>query len=196
MLQRNWLAWLWCNKINTALFINIKSNIMKLKTFLAVAVIALFTACSTTYRASDTGVIISSDATRAFNQQYPTAANVVWNSYNPNLVIINDWDMAGWTVVDADDYVVQFEMDGERYYAWYDTNGEWVGSAYTVNDFATLPDAVRNTINIKYPGYAIDRANKQFHKDRVAYEVILKNADTKQVALIDADGMVIKSKMK
>jgi hypothetical protein len=169
---------------------------MKFKTFLAVAVITLFTACSTTYRASDTGVVISTDATRAFNQQYPTAANVVWNSYNPNLVIINDWDMAGWTVVDADDYVVQFEMDGERYYAWYDTSGEWVGSAYTVNDFATLPDAIRNTVNTKYPGYAISSVNKQFHKDKVAYELVLKDTDTKQVVLLDSDGMVIKSKMK
>jgi len=169
---------------------------MKLKTFIAVAVIGLFTACSSTYRATDTGVIISTDATRAFELQYPTAGNVVWNSYDPNVVILNDWDLAGWTVIDSDDYVVQFDMDNEKYYAWYDRNGEWIGTAYVVNDFTTLPDMVRSTINTKYPGYTISKANKEFHKDRIVYEIVLKDGDTKQVVLMDLNGVVLKSKMK
>jgi len=169
---------------------------MKLKTLIAVAVITLFTACSSTYRATDTGVIISTDASRAFDLQYPTATNVVWSSYDPNIVILNDWDLAGWTVIDADDYVVQFDMDNEKYYAWYDTNGEWIGSAYVVNDFSTLPAMVRSTIDTKYPGYSISKVNKEFHKDRIAYEIVLKDGDTKQVALIDLNGVVLKSKMK
>jgi hypothetical protein len=169
---------------------------MKSKNFLAVAVIAIFTACSSTYRATDTGVVISSDATRAFDLQYPNATNVVWTSYDPNVVILNDWDMTGWTVLDADDYVVQFDMDNERHYAWYDTNGEWIGSAYVVNDYTTLPDMVKDAIKAKYPGYTISGVNKEFHKDRIAYEVVLKDGDTKQVALIDLNGIVLKSKMK
>jgi len=169
---------------------------MKLKSFIAVAVIALFTACSSSYRATDTGVVISTDATRAFDLQYPNATNVVWSTYDPNVVILNDWDLAGWSVIDADDYVVRFDMDGDKYYAWYDSNGEWIGSAYVVNDYTTLPDMVRSTINSKYPGYTISSVNKEFHKDRIAYEVVLKDGDTKQIALIDLNGMVLKSKMK
>lgn len=169
---------------------------MKLKTFIAVAVIALFTACSTTYRATDTGVVISSDAARAFDLQYPTATNVVWTSYDPNVVVLNDWDLAGWSVIDADDYVVQFDMDNERYYAWYDTNGDWIGSAFVIRDFSTLPDMVRSTINTKYPGYAITSVNKEFHTGGIAYEVVLKDGDTKQVVLMDLNGVVLKSKMK
>ena len=169
---------------------------MKLKTFLALAVIAFFTACSSTYRATDTGVVISTDASRAFELQYPSATNVVWSSYDPNVVILNDWDMAGWTVIDADDYVVRFDMDNEKYYAWYDSNGEWIGTAYVVNDYTTLPDMVRSTINSKYPGYIISSVNKEFHKDRIAYEIVLKDGDTKQVVLMDLNGVVLKSKMK
>lgn len=169
---------------------------MKLKTFIAVAVIGLFTACSSTYRATDTGIVISTNASRAFDLQYPTATNVVWTSYDPNIVILNDWDLAGWTVIDADDYVVQFDMDNEKYYAWYDTNGEWIGTAYVVNDFTTLPDMVRSAIDTKYPGYTISKVNKEFHKDRIAYEVVLKDGDTKQVVLMDLNGVVLKSKMK
>ena len=169
---------------------------MKLKTFLAVAVMAIFTACSSTYRATDTGVVISPDATRAFELQYPSAANVVWSSYDPDVVIVNDWDMTGWTVLDADDYVVQFDVDNERHYAWYDSNGEWIGSAIVVNDYNTLPDMVRDAIRTKYPGYSISSVNKEFHRDRIAYEVVLRDGDTKQVALIDLNGVVLKSKMK
>ena len=169
---------------------------MKLKTFLAMAVVALFTACSSTYRATDNGVVISTDATRAFDLQYPTATNVVWRTCDPDVIILNDWDMTGWTVVDADDYVVRFDMDNEKYYAWYDSNGEWIGSAYVVSDYTTLPNAVRDAINSKYPGYSISSVNKEIHKDRIAYEVVLKDGDTKQVALIDLNGVVLKSKMK
>jgi len=169
---------------------------MKLKTFIAMAVIALFTACSTTYRATDTGDVISSEAAKAFGEQYPTAVNVTWNSYDPNVVILNDWDLAGWVPIDGDDYVVQFDMDGEKYYAWYDRNGDWIGSAMVVNNFTTLPDMVRSTINTKYPGYTITGVNKELHRDRVAYEVVLKDGDTKQVALIDLNGVVLKSKLK
>ena len=169
---------------------------MKLKTFIAVAVIGLFTACSSTYRATDTGIVISTDASRAFDLQYPTATNVVWSSYDPNVVILNDWDLAGWTVIDGDDYVVQFDMDNEKYYAWYDSNGEWVGTAYVVNDFTTLPDMVRSTIDTKYPGYTISKVNKEFHKDRIGYELVLKDGDTKQVVLMDLNGIVLRSKIK
>ena len=169
---------------------------MKLKTFLAVAVIALFTACSSTYRATDTGVVVSPNATRAFELQYPNAANVVWTSYDPDVVILNDWDITGWAVLDGDEYVVQFDMDNERHYAWYDSNGEWIGSAIVVNDYNTLPNMVRDAIRTKYPGYSISSVNKEFHKERIAYEVVLRDEDTKQVALIDLNGVVLKSKMK
>ena len=169
---------------------------MKLKTFFAVAVIGLFTACSTTYRATDTGVVISTEAARAFDLQYPNATNVTWSMYDPDVIILNDWDLAGWTVIDTDDYVVEFDMDGEKYHAWYDSNGEWIGSAYAVSNFTALPEMVKTEISAKYPGYAISSVNKEFHKDRVAYEVVLANGDSKQVILMDLNGVVLKSKMK
>jgi hypothetical protein len=169
---------------------------MKLKSLFAVAVFALFTACSTTYRATDTGLVVSSDVARAFDLQYPNATNVTWAMYDPEVVVLNDWDLAGWSAIDTDDYVVRFYIDGERYYAWYDTSGEWIGSASVVNDFTLLPEMVRSEINAKYPGYTITSANKEFHRDRVAYEVVLTNADSKQVILMDLNGLVLRTKMK
>jgi hypothetical protein len=169
---------------------------MKFKTFLAVAVIAAFTACSTTYRATDTGMLISTEATTAFDMKYPTATNIVWNSYDPNTVIVHEWDLADWAVIDANDYVVQFDMDGEKYYAWYDSNGEWIGSAYVISDYSRIPADVSTTIERKFPGYSIMNINREFYGDREAYEVVLKSDDRKYVALIDSGGTLIKSKLK
>lgn len=169
---------------------------MKLKTFAAVAVIGIFTACSSTYRATDTGVVISADAASAFDLQYPNATNITWTMYDPDDVILNDWDLAGWTVIDTDDYMVQFDMDGETYYAWYDTSGDWVGSAYAVRDLSTLPDMVRTEINEKYPGYTISNVNKEFHTDRISYEFELTKGDSKQLVLMDLNGVVLKTKIK
>lgn len=31
-------------------------------------------------------------------------------------------------------FVLAFDMDGEKYYAWYESGGTWVGIAYVIND--------------------------------------------------------------
>ena len=169
---------------------------MKLKSFIAVAALVFLAACSTTYRATDTGVVIPADAQRAFDDQYPNVTNVVWRSYSPNVVILNDWELSGWEVMEADDYTVEFYMDGEKHYAFYDQYGNWIGTAYVVNDYGTLPSSITNTINSQYSGYSISSVNKEYHKDRTAYEIVMKNSDSKVVLLMDLNGNIIKSKMK
>lgn len=169
---------------------------MKLRTLIAVAAIVLFTACSSTrYRASDTGILIPVSAQTAFDNQYPNSMNIIWGNYDPNIVILNDWEMTGWTI-DNDDYQVQFDMDGEKYYAWYDSDGNWIGSAYAVNDLNTLPAEVKHVINMQYSTYTIAKANREFYNDKTAYEVVLKNPENKIVLLMDQNGNVIKSKTK
>jgi hypothetical protein len=178
-------------------FINLKRMYMKLKTFIAVAAIVLLTACSSSrYRASDTGILIPVEAQRAFDYQYPSSMNIVWASYDPNVVIVNDWELTGWSGIDRDDYEVRFDMDGEKYYAWYDRDGTWIGTAYVVNDFNTLPAEVRNTINMQYSTYTISKVNREFYKDKTVFEVVLKNPDNKMVLLIDPNGTIVKSKAK
>src|SRR5258706_11118422 len=133
---------------------------MKLRTFLAVAAIAAFAACGTPYRATNVngteiqGIIVSDNIKSIFSSQYPNATDVVWTSYNPNVVILNDWELSGWPTMDASDFVVRVKMDNEDYYAWYDNDGTWIGSAYVVKDYSTLPSSV-NTLNTRFPGYRI-----------------------------------------
>src|SRR5258705_1419194 len=116
---------------------------MKWKIFLVAAVTGLLVACGETYQATDTGTImVSRPVYRSFIAQYPNSTNVVWSNYDPNVVILNDWELGGWEIADASDYAVRFNMDGENYYAWYDSNGTWIGTAYVVRDYSRLPSTV------------------------------------------------------
>ncbi len=170
---------------------------MKLKTFLAVAAITIFAACETPYRATDTATfVVPDDLQSSFTTQYPNATNVTWSNYDPNVLILNDWELSGFTPIDASDYVVSFDMDNEKYYAWYDTDGTWVGSAYVVSDYATLPEAVRTALTQQFPSYNISNVNREFKKDKVAYEIVMKNDDSKVVLVIDNEGNIIKQKTK
>jgi len=170
---------------------------MKLRLILAVAAMGLFASCETTYKATDTAVIVAPDGTQtAFTTRYPTATNVVWTYYDPAVVVPVDWDLAGWTVMDGSDYTVRFTMDNDDYYAFYDDAGNWVGTAYVVRDYNTIPVSITNMVHTSYPTYTISTVNRQFTSDKMLYEVELKNNDTKVKMLVDANGNIIKSKTK
>jgi hypothetical protein len=131
-----------------------------------------------------------------FVTQYPGATNVTWSAYDVAVVPI-DWEMTGWTALDADDHAVMFDMDGQRYIAWYDNAGTWVGSTYVVNDFTKLPAPVQSLLSTKYSGYTIQKVHQEMWKDQMAYEIKLRKTDDDKVKLVvDPNGNVLKEKLK
>jgi hypothetical protein len=141
-------------------------------------------------------VVVSGSMQQSFYDRYPNATNVVWSSYDPNTVILNDWELAEYGTLDANDYAVAFDMDNERHYAWYDESGNWIGGAYIVRDHAMLPSAVHSTIRSQFPSYTIKSVNKEFKRDRTSYEVVLKRDDSKVTLLVDENGNILKQKSK
>jgi len=173
---------------------------MKLKHFIAVAAIVGLSACKTSYKATDTGVttevVVPETIKQSFITQYPSSTNVVWSKYNPNVIVLNDWELSGWQAMDVDDYVVKYNVDNEDYYAWYDSDGTWVGSAYVVKDYATLPASVNTVLTTQFPSYTISSVNREYQKDKMSYEIVMKKDNAKVVMLIDQDGNIIKQKTK
>jgi Putative beta-lactamase-inhibitor-like, PepSY-like len=174
---------------------------MKLRNFLTVAIVASLAACSSPYKATDisaTGTTVSApDAAKTnFTAQYAGATNVLWTNYDSQETVPIDWEMAGWSTLDANDYLVRFDLDNENYYAWYDGDGNWIGSAFVMKDFTQLPAPVNTLVTSKYSGYNITSVNREFQKDKVAYEIELKNEGSKVKLLVDADGNIIKEKTK
>ena len=141
-----------------------------------------------------TAIVVPAVTLTAFTTQYPGATNVVWSSYDSLAQVPIDLRMAGWKKMDAEDHLVKFDLDNENYYAWYDSDGKWVGSAYNMTDFTKLPPAVntavKNAIKTRYAGYTISNVNREFQKDKKTYEVELKKDENKVRMLVNSDGKI------
>ncbi|HYE54739.1 MAG TPA: PepSY-like domain-containing protein [Chitinophagaceae bacterium] len=170
---------------------------------IAASAALIFTACgtpseSTTLSSTSSNPAYAAPGTvqAAFTTQYPNATNVTWTAYDAAGVPI-DWEMTGWTTLDASDHAVSFDMDGQRYYAWYDGDGTWVGSTYVIDDYTKLPAAVQSVISTKYNGYTIQKVHQEMWKDQLAYEIKLKRTDDDKVKLlVDNQGNILKEKLK
>ena len=183
------------------------------KLFLAgFAVALILTACSTRHATStsttmsgtNTTVTTTSHAAFAvptniqttFTTQYPTATDVTWTPYDATVVPI-DWDLTDWTVLSPKDYSVAYTMNGNKYYSWYDANGNWVGTSYMITDYNNgLPVAVNQAVASNFSGYTIDKAHLVTWKDHTAYDLKLKNGDNKMKVLVDANGTILKQRDK
>lgn len=170
---------------------------MKFKFFgLVVAAAFLFSCGSTRTSSSASEAYTVPDNIRTgFVTQYPTATNAIWSSYDPIGSPV-DWELNGWAPLTASDYVVRYNMEGESYYSWYGANGDWVGSAYGVTNVTTLPEVIRTSITNQFSGYTIYSAQKEMWKDKMAYEVKIKNGDMKKKILLDSSGNILKQKDK
>lgn len=140
-----------------------------------------------------TTVNVPAGAKTVFETKYPQASNVRWEYNRPDLSTI-EWDWTGWTLVDTADYTARFTWNGSDYIAWYDDQGNWIGTVDVVSDHSSLPAAVNNSIKSQYNGYTITSVNRENDKDRTAYEVSLDKAGDKVKLLIDENGKVLKKK--
>lgn len=130
-----------------------------------------------------------------FTKQYPGATNVVWSSYDSLAAVPIDMRLTGWKKMNTEDYMVTFNFKDQSYFAWYDKNGKWVGSAYPMEDYTKLPPAVTKSINnaikTRYSDYNISKVNREFKTgNKSAYEVELTNDDKKVKMLVNADGKI------
>ena len=96
--------------------------------------------------------------------------------------------------MDTEDHMVKFESNGETYYAWYDSNGKWIGSASPMTDLKKLPPAVttavNNAIKTRYAGYTVSQVNREFQTGKKSYEVELTKDDNKVRMLVNSAGKI------
>lgn len=171
---------------------------MKLKIMSLVAAASLLFSCGTTYKSTSDNaaynVTVPTGIRSNFAVQYPDAKNIVWNRFDVNTVPI-DWEMTGWTALDAEDYTVGFNMGTDKYYAWYDGNGNtMIGSAFAITDYSQLPYAVNSLVQNSYKGYSIESVQRESWKSQTGYELKLVNGDSKVKLLVDSNGNILKEK--
>lgn len=155
------------------------------------------TASASTVTAANSGTAKSVDvpaSTRSsFEAKYPGASNVTWTYYDEPYTAV-DWEWTGWPALDTNDYLVNYNWNGYDYYAWYDSEGNWVGSVAPITNYEGLPAPVSAALQKTFPDYTITSVDKENDKDREAYEIKLENGDNKAKALIATDGTVLKKK--
>ena len=195
---------------------------MRVKNLLALATVAVFaTSCgesstngnategftndttmnSDTRRNSDTfsgttsgkmAIAVPEQVQVSFKQKYPTASNVTWNRYEP--VNTFDWEWTGWSRMDTADYVANYRVGADEFWAWYDNENNWIGTVMTVTNHAGLPAAVNKSIQTNFAGYTLVSVDKENDKNRTAYELEMTKDGETMKALIAENGAVLKKK--
>ena len=129
-----------------------------------------------------------------FSKQYPAAANAVWSHYDSLAAVPIDMRLTGWKGLDPEDHMVKFDFEDETYYAWYDSKGKWIGSAYTMKDISKLPPkvnaAIKNAMKTRYAGYEISQVNRELQTGKSAYEVQLTKDDNEVRMLVTPAGKI------
>jgi hypothetical protein len=131
----------------------------------------------------------------SFATSYPDATNIVWNRYDPSTAPI-DWELSGWNTLGSNDYAVSFNLGSTQYHAWYDAQGNPVGTSYVITDKGRLPNAVSMMLQNRYSGYTIDKIQTETRNNQLVYELKLIQGESKVKLLVDPSGNIIKEKLK
>jgi hypothetical protein len=117
-----------------------------------------------------------------------------WSAYDSLAAVPIDMRLTGWKNLDADDHMVKFDLNGDTYYAWFDSEGKWIGSASPFADIDKLPAAVKTAINnaikTRYSGYAVSQVNREFQPGKKSYEVELSKDDSKVRMMVSSNGKI------
>lgn len=107
----------------------------------------------------------------AFSEKYPNATDVEWKQ-----------EELGWEV--------EFKLDGIKYEAEYDENGDWVKTEHEISE-SELPDMIQNTLDGEYTAYAIMEVEKYDSKEGPYYKVKLRKGGDIEEAKFYPNGKII-----
>lgn len=121
---------------------------------------------------------IPSEATEAFSEQYPNAANVEWKDR-----------LVG--------YSATFTIHDTAYLANYNNNGRWENTEYKI-DAADLPAEVNDGFEkSRYTDWTIQRVDKiELPDNKVQYRLLIASGDIKKRNLyFNTKGRMVKDKI-
>lgn len=129
-----------------------------------------------------------------FTKQYPGASDAQWSAYDSLAAVPIDMRLTGWKKMSNEDHMVKFNYKDKPYYAWYDSQGKWIGSTTTLDDVNELPAAVKtalnNAIKTRYAGYVVSQVNLETQPGKKAYEVELSKDESKVRMMVTSAGKI------
>ena len=102
---------------------------------------------------------------------------------------------ASWDKENAKEWEAEFKMNGKKYSANFDNNGNWKETEYRINK-SDIPSAVKSTLDSDFNGYKIEEAEISETADGKVYEFELEKGKTDIEAAISPDGRIVKKEEK
>lgn len=136
--------------------------------FFTVVVVLILGLISCGKTAGDVPVKVKS----AFAEKYPGAKDV-------------DWDME-----EEGEWEAEFEINEQEMSANFTSDGAWKESEYTIEE-SELPSAVKDTLNTKFSGFDIEKAEISETMDGRFYEIQMEKEENEMGITIDSQGNVI-----
>ncbi len=124
----------------------------------------------------------------SFMVKYPRATKVNWKPYTPE----EGDDLSN----DDKYYYVSYNNDGADYTTLYNNRGLWVRTSTIISGPKELPDAVNKTVNEKFPGYTIEKIEKEEDDGVTEYELKLTKGEQTAKLKILPNGKISKQKLK
>jgi hypothetical protein len=143
----------------------------KVSFLLAVAVMILTQACT------QNNSKVPAKVKAAFTQKFPTAKKAKWDKENAN-----EWE-------------VEFKMNGKEYSANFSTDGVWKETEHEIKK-SEIPATVKQTLDNEFAGYDMEEVEVSETAQGKVYEFALEKNDKDLEVAISPDGKVVKNEVK
>jgi len=134
-----------------------------------IAVVAVFGF----YACGQSGTNVPEKVKTAFSAKFENAKKVKWDKENDS-----EWE-------------AEFKMDGKKYSANFDLDGNWMETEYEIEK-SEIPVAVQATLNLDFLGYKIEEAEVSETTEGKFYEFEIEKGKTEKEITIDESGKVVK----
>lgn len=118
--------------------------------------------------------------------EVPEAVQNAFTSENTKATDI-EWER------DMDNYKVEFDMGRMEHEIWYTAAGAIIKRENDIPK-SDLPQAIRDVIESKYPGYRLDDIEMTWQDNATTYKVELEKGKEEWEVVFDADGKIIQER--
>lgn len=136
-------------------------------------------------------VLLSTMALTACGQKkdVPTKVKTTFNQKFPNATRVN------WDKENATEWEAEFKMDGKKYSANFDNEGNWKEIEYKISK-TDIPSVVKSTLDNDFNGYKIEEAEISETAEGKVYEFELEKGKSNLELAISPDGKLVKKEEK
>ncbi len=129
----------------------------------------------------------------SFTTKYSDANNTRWSRYKPEDDGYRDTYQE--EQLDTSVFQVDYRYKDNDYRAWYDTQGQWIGTMYYI-PVEQVPTDVKSAVEKAYSGYNIVKVGEEEYKGGKKYDIKLEKGDEKIKIHVTSSGEILKYKEK